>query len=200
MGQKSKFEHGARPEGLLGLFIGLLMNMFHSGVYINFLKTRIIHPEGRLLDIGCGGGGFIQRLQKMNNIHVTGIDHSSEMVKLALKVNSAYVKKGTVEILQGKLGDLNINDESFNFVTACETVQFWEELDSTLKEVYRVLKNGGVFIIINHYPDKTSSWYEKMQIKSEDEYVQKLKKCGFTVMTDIISKPGWICVCAKKAA
>ena len=46
---------------------------------------------------------------------------------------------------QASVAELPFEAEQFEVVTAFETVYFWPELVQNFREVYRVLKPGGVF-------------------------------------------------------
>ena len=46
---------------------------------------------------------------------------------------------------QASVAELPFEAEQFDVVTAFETVYFWPELAQNFREVYRVLKPGGVF-------------------------------------------------------
>jgi len=54
---------------------------------------------------------------------------------------------------------LPFQDETFDFVTLLNIIEHVEELDFTLKEIYRVLKKGGVFLLAT--PNATS-WYNRL--------------------------------------
>lgn len=53
-------------------------------------------------------------------------------------------------------------DESFDLVTAFETVFFWPNPKENIKEVYRVVRKGGRFVIINNYGDPNIDWEKKV--------------------------------------
>ncbi len=46
---------------------------------------------------------------------------------------------------QASVAELPFEAEQFDVVTAFETVYFWPELAQNFREVYRVLKPGGIF-------------------------------------------------------
>jgi len=194
------YSQGAKPTGLVGKLIGKLMNVAHTGRYREYFQNINIQENIILLDIGCGGGKFVNYLSnKIKSGKVYGLDHSEEMVKLSTKVNRSSIKKGDVEIVLGSVLDIPFEKEQMNMVTAFETIQFWPNLPEAVAEVCRVLKVGGQFIIMNQYPKAGTKWYDRVQIKSEKEYFNLLNIVGFkNIVTDISSKPGWIIVKAEK--
>ena len=56
---------------------------------------------------------------------------------------------------QASVAELPFGAEQFEVVTAFETVYFWPELVQNFREVYRVLKPGGIFFICNEANGET---------------------------------------------
>lgn len=96
-----------------------------------------------VVDIGCGTGistitwsPFVEQ--------VIGIEPSTEMLIYAQsKLNNSI---RNVDFLSAFSNQLPIADESVNIVT-CSQAFHWMEPSSTLKEIHRVLKKGGVFLV-----------------------------------------------------
>lgn len=188
----------AKPTGLAGRIAGKLMNLTQTGVYRGFLQN-FLHENDTVLDMGCGGGKFINYLYRNSHSSTLyGLDHSEEMIKLARKVNRKGVETGRVKFITSSADDIPLEENVANVVTAFETVQFWTETEKSFNEVRRVLKDGGKFIIINRYPEKGSKWWKFAKIKSDEEYRKILKNAGFNkVSTDLNYKKGWIFVKAS---
>ncbi len=193
-------KQGSRPTGLIGKMVGRLMNKFQTILYIEYFKNCLPPDNSKLLNIGSGGGKFLKYLSEMNNSYLLfGLDHSIEMVKLSKKVNERAIDQKRLKIIQGSVTDLSFKESIFDVVTAFETVQFWPDIDKSFFEIWRVLKSGGFFLIINRYPAEGSKWWEKVKIKSDKDYINKLEKAGFEQTTiDLNFKPGWIVVKATK--
>ena len=191
---------GGKPSGVLGMFIGRLMNMFHGAIHTWGLNNIPIHEHATCLDIGCGGGNTINVLaEKAKSGKVHGLDHSVEMVALAQRLNRAAIAQGVVDIRQGTVSALPFSDDSFDLVTAFETIQFWPDIQHDVMEVKRVLKPSGIFLIVNRYPPENSKWSEFLQLKSADAYTDLLRTAGFQeVALDTTTKPGWIKVVAMQ--
>ena len=142
------FDNYKKPEGKLGGMIAKSMNKEHTPVSLWGLKHIDINPEDMILDVGCGGGINLRRMQeKAYNGHVIGLDHSEKSVEISSKVNEDLIKEGKVEVIQGDVQDLKFEDETFDKVTAFETIYFWPGLAHCFGEVRRVLKPGGKFLI-----------------------------------------------------
>jgi SAM-dependent methyltransferase len=135
-----------KPEGKLGNIQLKSMNKEHTPVSLWGLKHLNISPKDIILDIGCGGGMNINRMAQAAK-KVYGVDYSIESVNLSKEVNEEYIKQGKVEIYEGNVLNLPFEDNSFDIVTAFETVYFWPDVIKSFGEVKRVLKPGGMFLI-----------------------------------------------------
>lgn len=191
---------GGNPAGLLGRILGHMMNLMQTKVYMRVLNKSINRPDMKVLDIGCGGGRVLKVMARMvTKGEVYGIDHSPEMVALAKKVNREKDQRGNVWVIEADVSKLPFTTGMLDCVTALETVQFWPELPRSLGEVYRVLKTGGCFLIINRFPEEGSKWYDRVQIKTEGGYREYLSACGFSdICIDRNYKKGWIVIHAMK--
>ena len=102
-----------------------------------------------ILDVGCGGGRTVHKLAQIaTSGKVYGIDHSQESVAASRRMNRNSVESGLVEIRHGSVSNLPFPPDMFDLVTAVETHFFWPDLPADMREVLRVLKPGGTFVII----------------------------------------------------
>ena len=140
------FSNMRKPEGKLGNIQLKSMNKEHTPVSLWGLKHLNISPDDVILDIGCGGGMNINRMAQGAK-KVYGVDYSIESVNLSKEVNQDLIREGRVEVHEGNVMDLPFEDNSFDIVTAFETVYFWPDIVKSFGEVKRVLKPGGMFLI-----------------------------------------------------
>lgn len=140
------FSNMRKPEGKLGNIQLKSMNKEHTPVSLWGLKHLNISPDDIVLDIGCGGGMNINRMAQTAK-KVYGIDYSIESVNLSKEVNEDLIREGRVEVHEGDVMDLPFDDDTFDIVTAFETVYFWPDIIKSFGEVKRVLKPGGMFLI-----------------------------------------------------
>ena len=186
----SFFENTRKPVGFGGKIMVAMMNLGHSPVARWGLRFLNVAPDARVLDCGCGGGANIRRLlKKCPQGVVKGIDYSPVSVEKSKKVNEAAIAV--------------FADNWFDAVTAFETVYFWPDLPRCFREVYRVLKPGGTFLICNEAngdTDKDEKWTEiigGMTIYKNTELKAYLEQAGFHEV-QIHKKKGWLCITARK--
>ena len=200
----SFFENTRKPIGLGGKIMVTMMNLGHSPVARWGLRFLELTPDAKVLDCGCGGGANIKRLlKKCPQGVVKGIDYSSVSVEKSKRVNEAAVTKGRCTVLRASVAELPFESEQFDAVTAFETVYFWPDLPQCFREVWRVLKSGGTFLICNESngdTDKDEKWTEiigGMTIYKDIELKSCLEQAGFFDV-QIHKKKSWLCVTARK--
>ena len=199
---KNLFTNCACPQGRMGRAMLKFMNLCHAPLTNWGLKLVKIQDGWTMLDIGCGGGATLQRLLKRSkDAQVYGIDISEESVTKAMKVN-ADVLDEQVFVTQGSAEKLPYEDGMFDLVTAVETVYFWPNLPDCLKEVYRVLKQGGKFAIMVEVVDGDSMWtnvIEGMTAYSPEELKKLLDDAGFTQTEIHRKKPSYATIIGVKS-
>ena len=203
-----------KPEGELGSKLIDMMNENHEGLAQWGLSHLDISKNDIILDIGCGGGVNIERFLKMTDYMVFGIDYSSLAVERSIKLNKKAVDDGRCEIINCSVSNLPFKDNTFDIVTAFETVYFWPDFKNDLNEVLKVLKDGGIFFIANEAIPKENDKRQKelvelldMNLYSADELEKYLKETGFSDVKTFIKQSkdsftgddaDWICIIAKK--
>ena len=200
----SFFENTRKPIGLGGKIMVTMMNLGHSPVARWGLRFLELTPDAKVLDCGCGGGANIKRLlKKCPQGVVKGIDYSPVSVEKSKRVNETAVTKGRCTVLRASVAELPFESEQFDAVTAFETVYFWPDLPQCFREVWRVLKSGGTFLICNESngdTDKDEKWTEiigGMTIYKDIELKSCLEQAGFFDV-QIHKKKTWLCVTARK--
>jgi ubiquinone/menaquinone biosynthesis C-methylase UbiE len=138
------------PTGSQGREVAALMNREHRVMTTWGLKHVKIKPDFVVLDVGCGGGRTLGRLaQRAVNGKVFGVDRSADAVEYAREVNRNFVVRGRVEIVEGSVEKLGFSDGFFDLVTAFEAYYFWRGLPKAFREIQRVLKSGGMLLLVN---------------------------------------------------
>ena len=149
----SFFQNTCKPKGIGGKIMVNMMNTGHSSM----AEWGFTHIEIRnnyiCLDIGCGGGANVKRL---------------------------------------------------DIITAFETIYFWPDINEAFKQVYRVLKGSGTFMICNESNGENSKeekWtkiIQGMKIYNSGQVKKSLEGAGFTDIKIHKNEKGWLCVVCKK--
>lgn len=205
---KSFFQNAGCPgRSLGGRLMLLLMNFGHQGMLLWTRNFCAVPPDGTVLDIGCGGGRNIANmLNAAPGAKFHGIDLSPQSVRKSIAYNREAVRLGQVEIRQGSVEQLPYAEQSFDLVTASETVYFWPDPAVNFREVQRVLKPGGVFLICNEVPDtetgrKWADLIDGMRVYSADRLRDFLTEAGFQAITSRTHPNGrWLCITGRREA
>jgi SAM-dependent methyltransferase len=93
-------------------------------------------PPGRLLDVGCGLGHLL-----------SGVDPKWE--RHGIEISEYAAEKATAHgiIFHGDLEGANYPDRFFDVVTLYHVIEHMEDPERELREIKRVLKPGGWFIV-----------------------------------------------------
>ncbi len=200
----SFFENTRKPTGRGGRVMVAMMNLCHRPLARWGLSHLRIAPDAAVLDCGCGGGANIRTLlKKCPGGVVKGIDHSPVSVEKAREVNRQAIREGRCAVMQGSVADMLFADGWFDVATAFETVYFWPDLPRCFREVFRVLKSGGTFLICNECSDpvKDSKWPELingMTVYGDTQLKDALEQAGFRDVQTRRNRMGWLCVTARK--
>ena len=202
----SFFENTRKPVGLGGRLMVAMMNLGHSPVARWGLQFLNAAPDAKMLDCGCGGGANLRKLLKRcPNGTVTGIDYSSVSVEKSKRLNAKAISEGRCCVLEASVAALPFEDNKFDVVTAFETVYFWPGLVDCFREVYRVTKTGGIFLICNEVTgdtDKNDKWTQiisDMTIYRDVQLKTALEEAGFTdIQIHKNTHQDWLCVTGQK--
>lgn len=201
---KSFFENFRKPkDNFGGRFMLKSMNKGHEKLakwgssYINIDKKYTV------LDLGCGGGRNIEYfLTKADKVY--GLDHSKTSVKMASEINKKAIKTGRCQIFVGDVKSLPFEDESIDIVTAFETIYFWNDIEECFKEIYRVLKEGGQFLICNEVSSKERRDVKKIlkiinfEVYKAEDLTKILRGLGFTCQYYLDSKKQMVVIAKKQ--
>lgn len=201
----SFFENTKKPEGLGGKIMVAMMNSGHGKLADWGMSFLGLSTDAAILDCGCGGGANLCKLLKRcPNGTVTGIDYSSVSVEKSKKLNAKTISEGRCCVLETSVAVLPFEDNKFDVVTAFETVYFWPGLVDCFREVYRVTKTGGIFLICNEATgdtDKNDKWtqlIDGMTIYRDAQLKTALREAGFTNIQIHKNKKDWLCVTGQK--
>jgi SAM-dependent methyltransferase len=113
-------------------------NIYRLQIVKTFLQLK--SPKGKALDVGCGDGSLLF-IMKRYGWDVYGVDISDSAAKLA------RTKLGTRNIFTGSLEDCRFPSAFFDVISLRHVLEHLHKPYNTLREIKRILKEGGVLSI-----------------------------------------------------
>ena len=123
-----------------------------SSFYSQLFETNKKHVEqlrgGNILEIGCGDGMDSVALALDYDCRVTAIDISESRVQLAQENIRKFGFEDRISAMIGDANSLEFGDEQFDGVIGNSVMLFLDH-DKACREISRVLKPGGYFVLTN---------------------------------------------------
>lgn len=108
--------------------------------------------EGKkVLDLGCGSGERCMEYVQHGASKVVGIDISEKMLEAAKK-NYSDPK---ITYMNMPMEDIGNIDETFDVVISSLALHYVEDYEGVVKNVYRLLSDGGIFLFSQEHPVNT---------------------------------------------
>ena len=156
-----------------------------------------IEEEDSVLDVGCGFGGTLASLNEaFSSLKMFGLDIDQRQIDRARKTVKPK-KRNHIEFIKGSASQLPFKENSFDEVLAVECIFHFPDRDNFFREVQRVLRPGGYFVISDfiisyELPNFLKSFfkgpgvpfYGNIQLCPFKQYETLAKKYGF-VMKEI---------------
>ena len=113
------------------------------------IVSRLIEPDSRILDLGCGDGSFLAYLKHLKNASVLGLELEQSQIGKCIANGVPVIQSD----LNGKLDFAD--DKSFDYVILSHTLQELENPAELLEEIVRVGKKAVVsFINFGYFPNR----------------------------------------------
>jgi len=138
-----------------------------------------VEPGHQILDIGCGTGTLAVLLKRQYpSAQITGLDPDPKALRRARNKASA------VQFDQGFADQLPYNDETFDRVFSSFMFHHLEEheRENMLREVWRVLKSGGSFHLLDFVADSARLFQSHARMKDNRDatILELMNRTGFT--------------------
>lgn len=157
--------------------VGENSNRENRKVFYNQLD--FIKPGVKLLDLACGDGFDLVYYKKLG-ADVYGLDASEELIKIAKE------RLPEEDLRVGLFEQIPFDDEYFDIVLSKYAIQTSLDVDSVLKEIYRVLKPGGIVMYLVTHPFR--QYFEKKDVKA-DYFDQKIVNSNIFNNSIIVKEP-----------
>jgi SAM-dependent methyltransferase len=125
---------------------------------VSFLAERL--PAGaRILDAGCGAGMTAVDLIG-RGFHVHGVDVSDKMIAHCRKnFEAGGIGPERFELTHGDVLSAGFEAGSFDAVSALGFIQYQDDEVTSLRELYRLLKPGGLLFVSGPVKTRVSNWF-----------------------------------------
>jgi ubiquinone/menaquinone biosynthesis C-methylase UbiE len=115
------------------------------------IECADIQRDHRVLDVGCGTGGFARAIAEAASAAVTGVDYSERFIAFARELPAP--RRGTVEWKVGSAEALPVDDATFNRVVLSLVLHQLQRPDGAVAEAFRALGAGGKMIVRTIAPE-----------------------------------------------
>jgi len=164
------------------------MEQEHLPITLPVLEKMRLAPTDSVLDVGCGAGWLSRRLAKLVlEGRVVGMDISDEMIRRARR---SSVDFDNLMFVAGEVAQIPWQPYFFSHVISVESSYYWPDPAAGIKDIFRVLREGGsVWILINYYRDNPHchQWGDllavKTQLLSAEEWAELFRAAGFKNVT-----------------
>lgn len=170
------------PRGAIGRIMTWAMNRVNKVMYHGIIENLNPSENMKILDVGFGNGYLESLIYQKAKCSVYGIDISEDMVILASENNKKGIENGDIHLSVGDCCSLAFEDDSFDAVTTMNTIYFWNDTIQGMQEIYRVLKENGVFynaVLTKESLDKAFYTKNGFQKFEQDEYMKMGQQVGF---------------------
>jgi len=156
---------------------------FHTRFWLRYLRR--LAPKGKLLELGCGEGFFLEHAEK--HYETYGVDISEYAIKRAktrCKNTKLYVKDAR---------NLDFKDNQFDIIVSFDMLEHLQEPGSTIRESNRILKPKG--LLLTSFPNtqslgrswKRENWFgyrdkTHVSLLSKAMWIKLLNAAGFQVL------------------
>jgi ubiquinone/menaquinone biosynthesis C-methylase UbiE len=110
-----------------------------------------LRPGQRVLDVGCGTGGFTIAIAEATGAQVVGCDRSRSFLEYA------SAKSAAVEWVQGDAASLPFAAASFDRVVMSLLLHQLSEPARAIAEAFRVLRRSGALVVRSVLPDDAAA-------------------------------------------
>ncbi|MED1014208.1 class I SAM-dependent methyltransferase [Bacillus mycoides] len=135
-----------KGQNLTGTAVRSVPNLNGTAPEIIEKNSTLLHPNSKILELGCGHGTNLLELARVHEC--TGIDISKE----ALQMGEKRAEKAGVSIrfIESDFYSLPFEDSQFDCVIGLYSLQFndWNSALKVFKEIRRVLKKDGYLIFM----------------------------------------------------
>jgi len=159
---------------------------------------KYLPKSGKIIEAGCGLGRFVKYLSD-EGYDIEGIEYSEETVRIVKEIDPG------LKVIQGDVLNMPYRTNSIDGIISLGVVEhFISGCDKPLKEMYRILKPGGVAIITvpsfnlirkvkkYFYIDEVNYFLNPIRIAKRSNIIRRLLKKNSYQVSSPITGVSWI--------
>jgi demethylmenaquinone methyltransferase / 2-methoxy-6-polyprenyl-1,4-benzoquinol methylase len=123
-----------------------------------FVRSLAAYKPRKILDVATGTGDLAVLISSLDQTAVTGIDLAVNMLAIAEKKVQNKGLNDQITFRQADAEKIPFPDDSFDAVTVAFGVRNFEDLEKGLSEMRRVLRPGGVMMILEFSHPASFPW------------------------------------------
>ena len=131
----------------------------HAKRAIGFAESLLQYAQPdedkKYLEVGCGVGAVCHHVKGEYRLDITGIDVDPEQVELAKEIAG---DKPKIRFLEASATDLPFPDNEYDIVLSYMVLHHISDWLDAMKEIRRVLKPGGYYIIGDLIFPRFTAW------------------------------------------
>tara|TARA_A100001234_G_scaffold170496_1_gene151820 strand:+ start:1060 stop:1680 length:621 start_codon:yes stop_codon:yes gene_type:complete len=131
---------------------------------INYQRKKIVPKvSGNVLEIGIGSGLNLPHYNVSNISNITALDPAEELTDIAKKRISELDLD--IDVINCGAEEIPLESKSFDSILVTYTLCSIENLDDSMREIRRVMKDDGTLFFCEHgiAPDlKTKNWQNRI--------------------------------------
>ena len=131
---------------------------------INYQRRKVVpQVSGNVLEIGIGSGLNLPHYKASNISNITALDPAEELTDIAKRRISELDLN--IDVLNCGAEEIPLESKSFDSILVTYTLCSIENLDDSMKEIRRVIKDDGTLFFCEHgiAPDlKTKKWQNRI--------------------------------------
>ena len=186
---KQSWEQSA--EHFFGLEPLPKMSPFDNGEYFRLFGDI---KDKTFLELACGSGHSLKYILDNGAAKAYGLDFSETQIQFAKEVNQDYITEGKLELLHQTMEE-QFDLENIDIVYSIYGFGWTQQPEQVLKNIYEVLKPGGLFIWSWDHPLCTLFKWEDNELKTNQPEpgtnLLKLKMFGTDVYQQVLSIDEW---------
>ena len=154
--------------------------------------ARLDRRDLRTVDVGAGTGFATEGIvAHVDARHVTLLDQSPHQLSRARRKPALR----ECRVVEGDAEALPFETDRFDRYVSCGSIEYWPEPQAAFAEAYRVLKPGGIALIVGPLPPErplarrlADLW---MLFPREDDYRDWMQSAGFEDVRTRYVAPDW---------